>query len=92
MGENVYGQNHPVWEFKNEGKEIHQNINSAPGIAIGNAKLSSVDFEGTMFVANNWDYDYIGVIFSYQVFKSLPYCNFIIFQKYKIAVVIKVTD
>ena len=46
-----------------------QKINSAPGIAIGNAKLSSVDFEGTLFVAQNTDYDYIGAVFAFQVLK-----------------------
>ena len=67
MGENVYGQSPPHWQFRNEGKEIFQELNSAPGIAIGNAKLSSVDFEGTLYVATNRDYDYIGAIFAFQV-------------------------
>jgi hypothetical protein len=26
MGENVWNQPEPVWEFKNEGKEIHQEV------------------------------------------------------------------
>ena len=68
MGENSYSQPHPVWELKNEGKEIHQLINSAPGIGIGNAKLTSVEFEGTIYIDCCSDDDWLGSIFSYQVF------------------------
>ena len=32
MGENSYGQRPPEWKFKDEGKEILQKINSAPGL------------------------------------------------------------
>ena len=67
MGDNAWGQPQPVWEFRNDGKEILQKINSAPGIAIGSAKLASVDFEGTIFVSKNWDNDWVGSIFSFQV-------------------------
>ena len=28
MGENVWNQPEPVWQFKNEGKEIHQEVRS----------------------------------------------------------------
>ena len=71
MGENSYQQPDPVWEFKNEGKEIQQKLNSAPGIAIGSDQLGGVDFEGTFFVATQNDDDWIGVIFSFQVHISL---------------------
>ena len=67
MGENPWGQAQPVWEFRNEGKEILQKINSAPGVAIGNAKLSAVDFEGTIHVKCCSDNDWLGAIFSFQV-------------------------
>ena len=67
LGENVYGQPPPVWEFLDEGKEILQNINSAPGVAIGSAKLAGVEFEGTIFVTANNDNDWVGAIFAYQV-------------------------
>ena len=69
MGENTWGQPQPLWQFKNDGKEIQQLLNSAPGIAIGNAKLAGVDFEGTFYVGPH-DYpdnDFIGIIFSFQV-------------------------
>ena len=69
MGENTWGQPKPFWQFRNEGKEIQQILNSAPGIAIGNAKLAGVDFEGTFYVGPH-DYpdnDFIGIIFSFQV-------------------------
>ena len=51
MGENSYNQAQPQWEFRDEGKEIKQLINSAPGIAIDKARLAGVDFEGTFYVA-----------------------------------------
>ena len=57
----------PVWEFRNGGKEIQQKVNSAPGVAIGSDQLGGVDFEGTFFVADRIDDDWIGVIFSFQV-------------------------
>ena len=69
MGENTWGQPQPLWQFRNEGKEIQQMLNSAPGIAIGNAKLAGVDFEGTFYVGPHDfpDNDFIGIIFSFQV-------------------------
>jgi len=66
MGENTWGQPQPHWEFKDEGKEIHQYINSAPGIAIGSDKLSGVEFEGTIFVGCCYDDDWVGSVFSFQ--------------------------
>ena len=72
MGENSYGQPQPQWEFKDEGKEIHQYINSAPGIAIGSDKLAAVEFEGTIFVGCCSDNDWVGSVFSFQV-KSFSY-------------------
>ena len=43
-------------------------LNSAPGIAIGSAKLSGMDFEGTLFVGAHdpIDNDFIGLVFSFQ--------------------------
>ena len=61
MGGNTAGQNLPVWEFRNDGKEIFQAINSSPGVAIGEAKLSAVDFEGTMYVGAGGDDDWIAL-------------------------------
>ena len=46
---------------------IRLRVNSAPGIAIGSAKLASVDFEGTIFISRNGDNDWVGSIFSFQV-------------------------
>ena len=72
MGENTWGQPQPLWQFRNEGKEIQQLVNSAPGIAIGTAKLAGLDFEGTFYVGPHspLDNDFIGMIFSFQVFLS----------------------
>jgi len=66
MGDNSYGQGPPIWQFRDEGKEIFQEVNSSPGIAIGEAKLSAVEFEGTIFVACCNDDDWLGAIFSFQ--------------------------
>ena len=69
MGENRFQQKAPFWQFKNEGKEIQQLLNSAPGIAIGQAKMSGVDLELTIHVgAQAWDNDWVGTIFSFQVY------------------------
>ena len=38
------------------------------GIAIGRDRLESVEFEGTIFVGTNADNDWIGSVFSFQVF------------------------
>merc|ERR1712180_498402 len=73
MGENSYGQAQPIWEFRNEGKEILQKLNSAPGVAIGADKLSGVDFQGTLYVSTkNTDNDWI---FFYQNFINLILSN-----------------
>ena len=57
----------PVWEFRDEGKEIVQKVNSDAGIAIGATRLGAVEFEGTIFVGQTIDDDWIGAVFSYQV-------------------------
>ena len=76
MGENVWNQPQPVWQFKDQGKEIIQRVNSAPGVAIGNAKLCAVDFKGTIYV-KCCDNDWVGALFAFQVslafsFSHLP--------------------
>ena len=67
MGENSYNQPPPRWLFADEGKEIHQYVNSAPGIAIGDASFNGVEFKGTFFVGDNFDQDWLGTIFAFQV-------------------------
>lgn len=66
LGENSFNQPQPVWEFRDEGREILQKINSAPGIAIGADRLGSVEFEGTIFVNTISDNDWLGSVFSFQ--------------------------
>jgi len=41
------------------------------GIAVGSAKLTGVEYLGTMFVKQNWDNDWIGAVFSFQVILKL---------------------
>ncbi|KAJ0174279.1 hypothetical protein K1T71_010425 [Dendrolimus kikuchii] len=59
-------QQDPNWEIVNDGAEIHQTLNSDPGLAIGFESFSGVDFEGTLFVDTQIDDDYVGFIFGYQ--------------------------
>ena len=71
LGGNSFNQPPPVWEFLDEGKEILQNVNSAPGVAIGSAKLAGVEYEGTIFVGTTGtDDDWVGALFAYQVKKQ----------------------
>ena len=67
LGDNNYDQPPPQWEFRDEGKEIYQALNSDPGVAIGDVKFAGVEFEGTMFVDCCLDNDWIGAVFSFQV-------------------------
>merc|ERR1712013_625746 len=59
-------QEQPFWEFRDEGKEIWQEVNSSPGVAIGETRFSAVDFSGTIFVDSDVDNDRIGFVFSFQ--------------------------
>ena len=59
-------QKEPIWEFHDEGKEIWQGENSRAGVAIGDTRLSAMDFSGTIFVDPVWDNDWVGFVFSFQ--------------------------
>ncbi|XP_076245587.1 thrombospondin [Calliopsis andreniformis] len=59
-------QEDPVWRILNNGAEIQQLVNSDPGIAIGPDVFSGVDFEGTFFIEDENDDDFVGFVFSYQ--------------------------
>ena len=73
MGQNSFDQGPPVWEFRDEGREIIQTYKSkngwgnSPGIAIGLDSVAGVEFEGTIYVGLNFDNDWVGAIFSFQV-------------------------
>ena len=56
----------PQWEFRDEGKEIWQGLNSRAAVAIGKDRLSGVDFSGTIFVETDNDDDFVGFVFSFQ--------------------------
>ena len=60
------GQPQPIWTFHDEGKEIYQEVNSSPGVAIGDVAFTNVDFDGTFYI-DDTDSDFVGVIFSFQV-------------------------
>ena len=59
-------QKDPQWVIRNDGKEIHQLLNSDPGIAVSQVRLGAIDFSGTLFVDTDQDDDYVGFIFGYQ--------------------------
>ncbi|XP_043262172.1 cartilage oligomeric matrix protein [Colletes gigas] len=59
-------QEDPMWRIHNDGAEIQQLVNSDPGIAIGPDVFSDVDFEGTFFINDDGDDDFVGFVFSYQ--------------------------
>ena len=61
------GQSAPIWTFKDEGKEIYQEVNSSPGVAIGDTQFSDVEYEGTFFIHDKYDDDWVGAIFAFQV-------------------------
>ncbi|SYZ79390.1 Hypothetical protein TART1_2243, partial [Trichococcus shcherbakoviae] len=56
----------PVWVVYDNGAEIHQTKNSDPAIAVGDHALVNVDFDGTFFIEDTSDDDFVGFIFSYQ--------------------------
>ncbi|ROT78853.1 thrombospondin [Penaeus vannamei] len=56
----------PVWVIHDNGTEIHQLVNSDPAIALGDHSLGNVDFEGTFFIEDLTDDDFVGFVFSYQ--------------------------
>ncbi|XP_066928778.1 cartilage oligomeric matrix protein-like [Clytia hemisphaerica] len=56
----------PVWSILNDGHDVHQALNSDPGIAVAPNQLGSMDFTGTFYVNTKRDDDYIGFIFGYQ--------------------------
>ena len=57
----------PIWIFSDQGKEIFQQLNSDPTVAVGSIWFSDVDYEGTLIVENEKDDDWVGVVFSFQV-------------------------
>ncbi|XP_042888974.1 cartilage oligomeric matrix protein-like isoform X2 [Penaeus japonicus] len=56
----------PVWVVYDNGAEIHQIVNSDPGLAVGDAVMEDLDFEGTFFVEDKSDDDFVGFVFGYQ--------------------------
>lgn len=58
-------QQDPYWEIRNRGAEIFQKFNSDPGLAIGRDRLVGVDFEGTFYITDQWDDDFVGFVFGY---------------------------
>lgn len=59
-------QSDPNWEIFANGSEITQTLNSDPGIMLGDKAFGGVDFEGTFFIGDDSDDDYVGFVFSYQ--------------------------
>ncbi|XP_042889007.1 cartilage oligomeric matrix protein-like isoform X2 [Penaeus japonicus] len=56
----------PVWVTYDDGGEIHQLVNSDPALVLGHHAMGNVDFEGTFFIEDEGDDDFVGFVFSYQ--------------------------
>ena len=56
----------PVWIFTDGGKEIRQTTNSRPSLAYSEEVFGEVEYDGTFYINENGDNDWIGYIFSYQ--------------------------
>ena len=56
----------PTWKFT-EGGNIYQSVNCAAGVAVGDLWFTDVEYEGTVAVIQNYDYDFMGVVFAFQV-------------------------
>lgn len=56
----------PNWVIKANGSEILQTRNSDPAIVIGTENFNGLDYVGTMYVEDQSDDDFIGVLFGYQ--------------------------
>jgi len=56
----------PRWRILNNGRDVHQLLNSDPGVAVAPIKVGAIDFTGTFYVNTKKDDDYIGFIFGYQ--------------------------
>ncbi|XP_077965765.1 uncharacterized protein LOC120331376 isoform X2 [Styela clava] len=54
------------WVVTHNGKEITETINSDPSLAVGDTAFNGVDFNGTLFVNDDYDDDFIGFIFGFQ--------------------------
>jgi len=62
----IFNQGPPKWEFRDQGHEIWQGLNSRGSVAIGSDRLSSMDFSGTIFVDTTSDDDWVGFVFGFQ--------------------------
>ena len=68
LGKNAkFPQGNPLWDLTGGDGNIYQSANSAPGVVVGNALFSDVDYEGTITVEEIRDHDFVDVVFSFQV-------------------------
>ena len=70
LGDSVINQPGPDWQFI--GNEIHQKLNSAPGVVVwGDNLYGAIVYEGTFQCSDSGDRDWIGSVFSFQVKRKL---------------------
>ncbi|KAH8403240.1 hypothetical protein KR222_008894 [Zaprionus bogoriensis] len=63
---NGTSQHDSIWIVLANGTEILQTLNSDPGLVVGGDAFGGVDFDGTFYIEDTADDDYVGFIFSYQ--------------------------
>lgn len=55
----------PRWRFLNNYTEITQDLNASPGLIVGDHRITGLNYEGTIYVDDDEDNDFVGVVFSY---------------------------
>ncbi|XP_073822838.1 cartilage oligomeric matrix protein-like [Musca autumnalis] len=60
------GRVQPDWVVHDNGTKITQNLKSYAGLAVGRYAFDGVDFEGKFYVDDEYDSNYVGIVFSYQ--------------------------
>lgn len=56
----------PNWIVQNQGREVLQTVNIDPGLMVGVRQFGGVDYEGTFYINDDADDDWVGFIFAYQ--------------------------
>jgi len=61
-GANSCSKYPPQWEFRDDGKEIYQALNSRAGVGLGHHLYGDIDYNGTLYVDDTEDNDWVGFV------------------------------